>query len=140
MIRQFVQSDMEQVLKIWLEASIQAHDFIDKRFWESNVDAMRDIYLPSAETIVYEINNEICGFASYFDHNLAALFISPEMQNRGIGTELLNEVKKKCHKLQLSVYKENRRGVAFYTKNGFAILREQTDANTEHRELVMICR
>ena len=54
MIRKFKQSDMESVLKIWLDSSIKAHDFIESNFWESNKDDMREIYIPSSENYIYE--------------------------------------------------------------------------------------
>jgi len=50
MIRSFEPSDMDRVLEIWLEASIQAHDFLAREFWESKVSEMRDTYLPASET------------------------------------------------------------------------------------------
>ncbi len=46
MIRKFIESDMNQVINIWLEASIKAHDFVDGEFWESKVKDMREIYIP----------------------------------------------------------------------------------------------
>ena len=37
MLRSFEQSDMEAVLKIWVEASLQSHDFVDPAYWISKV-------------------------------------------------------------------------------------------------------
>ncbi len=54
MIRKFQQSDIDQVISIWLEASIKAHDFVNSEFWKSKVKDMREIYIPSGETYVYE--------------------------------------------------------------------------------------
>ncbi len=50
MIRTFESSDMHEVLNIWLEASIGAHGFVGKEFWESRVDDMREIYIPGFRT------------------------------------------------------------------------------------------
>ncbi len=38
------------------ELAIQktAHDFVKSEFWKSKVDDMREIYIPSGETYVYE--------------------------------------------------------------------------------------
>ena len=52
MIRRFQQTDIDQVISIWLEASIKAHDFIESEFWKSKVKDMREIYIPSGETYV----------------------------------------------------------------------------------------
>jgi len=38
MIRKLESRDIERVLEIWLEASVKAHDFIDKSYWESQIE------------------------------------------------------------------------------------------------------
>lgn len=137
MIRAFKQSDMEQVLEIWLEASIEAHDFIGKEFWESRLVDMRDVYLPSGETCVYEEDGSIKGFASLCGNNLAALFVLPDCQRRGIGTRLMAKAKNVRDRLQLTVYKENSKAIEFYKKCGFEIIKEQIDKHTGHKEFLM---
>lgn len=54
MIRRFEISDTEAIIKIWLDASIIAHNFMDANYWRGKADDMRNIYLPSATTYVYE--------------------------------------------------------------------------------------
>ncbi len=75
MIRKFQQPDIDQIIDIWLEASIEAHDFISSEFWKSKVKDMREVYIPSGETYVYEENGKIKGFASLFNDTLAAIFV-----------------------------------------------------------------
>jgi putative acetyltransferase len=137
MIRKFKQSDIDQIIKIWLEASIKAHDFIESKFWESKVNDMKEIYLPSSETYVFEAENEIKGFISLLSDTLAALFVSPNCQGEGIGKQLILKSKAIRKKLILTVYKENSRSIEFYRKNGFRIIKEQIDNNTGHSELLM---
>ena len=137
MIRQYQQSDRDQVVAIWLDASIKAHDFIAPRFWTSKIEDMRDIYIPSAETYVFEDDGIIKGFVSLVDDTLAALFVSPGYQGNGIGKQLLLKSKAMRDKLVLTVYKENTKSVDFYAKNGFEITKEQIDRHTGHTELVM---
>ncbi len=138
MIRGFEQADMGQVLKIWLEASIKAHDFISREFWESNVGAMRDVYLPAAETYVYEDEGAVRGFLSLCGDTIAALFVAPAYQGMGIGRQLMAQAKQTPQRLNLTVYKENQKSVAFYTTCGFRVEREQIDEHTGHPELVMV--
>ena len=137
MIRDFKEMDMEQVLNIWLEASIKAHSFIEKSFWESKLIEMRDIYLPSGETYVYEADGSISGFVSLCDDTLAALFVSPSFQSKGIGTQLMAKAKDVRRNLQLTVYKENNKSIEFYKKCGFRILKEQIDEHTGYKEFLM---
>ena len=137
MIRKFQQSDLDQVIKIWLEASIIAHDFVDSEFWESKVKDMREIYIPSAENYVYEKEGVIKGFISLYNDILAAIFVSLSSQGTGIGKQLMDKAKDVRVHLNLTVYKENKRSIEFYKKCGFKIEREQIDQHTGHPELVM---
>ena len=137
MIRIFKKSDMEQVLNIWLEASIKAHNFIGKEFWESKLTDMREIYFPSGETYVYEEDGLIKGFVSLCDNILAALFVAPDYQGQGIGTQLMQKAKEIRVDMQLTVYKENEKSVIFYKNCGFKTVREQIDKYTGHQELLM---
>lgn len=50
MIRLARPDEYADLVDIWLEASLQAHDFIPDAFWHSQRDAMLNHYLPAAET------------------------------------------------------------------------------------------
>lgn len=137
MIRKSENRDIDVILKIWLSASIKAHNFIESYFWESQVEQMRKVYLPASEIFVYDQNNLITGFYALFDNKLAALFVKPEFQGKGIGKELLKHAKNQRDFLILTVYKANESSCRFYLNNGFKIKKEQIDVNTGHTELVM---
>lgn len=137
MIRPYHANDSEQVIDIWLTASIIAHDFIPASYWESKVADMRDIYIPSSNTQVYEENGEILGFISLVDSYLAAIFVLPTTQGKGIGKQLIAWAKENYSSLQLSVYVDNANAVAFYKKQGFAIVESRIDEETNKEEFVM---
>ena len=137
MIRKFRQSDIEQILDIWLNASIEAHNFIEKTFWESRVTDMRDIYIPASETYVYVEKGQIKGFISLCNDSIESIFVSPGEQRAGIGGKLIDKAKELRRKLKLTVYEENLKGINFYKKRGFKIEKEQVCRHTGHRELVM---
>ncbi len=137
MIRKFDGSDIGPVLDIWLSASIKAHDFVDASFWESQVENMRNIYIPASETYVFESNSKVVGFYSLNENNLAAIFVSPEFQGKGIGKQLMLHAKKQRVRLILSVYKENKASCQFYLSQGFSVVSEQTDEHTGHQEYTM---
>lgn len=137
MIRACISKDIEAVLDIWLSASLKAHDFIEPAFWKSQTGNMRHIYLPAAETHVYEKDSEVMGFYALNGDTLAALFVKPEFQGQGIGKQLLAHAKSRRNRLTLSVYKENEPACRFYQAQGFKVLREQPDAHTGHPEYVM---
>ena len=137
MIRNLQQSDIDQVIKIWLEASINSHNFVSSEFWKSKVKDMREIYIPSGETFVYEENGIIKGFLSLCNDTLAAIFVSPNSQGAGIGMSLMRKAKLIRDKLNLTVYKQNCKSVDFYKKCGFEIIKEQMDEHTGQPELLM---
>ncbi len=137
MIRQFESRDMERVLDIWLSASIKAHGFIDSTYWHSHVNDMREIYIPGSETFVLDTQTGVAGFYSLVEHQLAALFVHPERQGKGLGTRLIQHAMAQRGPLSLAVYKENTPSCGFYLSHGFVVIKEQIDENTGHSELLM---
>ena len=137
MIRKFQPNDIDQVIDIWLESSIKAHGFISRDFWNSKVNDMREIYIPSGETYVYEKEGRITGFASLYNNTLAAIFVLVDFQGTGIGRRLMKKAKDVRDHLNLTVYKANSKSIEFYKKCGFKIEKEQIDEHTGHPELVM---
>lgn len=137
MIRQYQGHDIEAVLDIWLRASVEAHDFMAASFWESQLDSMRNLYIPASETWVYDEGGEVLGFYSLCDNHLAAIFVDPHAQGRGIGKQLIAHAKSRRATLTLSVYQENRASCAFYLAQGFRIVSEQTEQHTGRMEYSM---
>ena len=84
MMRGYREADIDQILAIWLSASIKAHDFIEPDFWKSKVGDMREVYIPASETFVYEAEGQVVGFYSLYENNLAAIFVEPGSQGRGL--------------------------------------------------------
>ena len=138
MIRDYQATDVDQILAIWLSASIKTHNFIESAFWKSKISEMRDVYIPASETLVYEAEGEVVGFYSLYESNLAAIFVEPGSQGKGFGSVLLDDAKTRRESLQLTVYKENASSIKFYEKHGFTLLGEQIDEHTGHPELIMV--
>jgi putative acetyltransferase len=137
MIRKFNATHTDSILEIWLQASIQAHSFIDRQFWQSQVENMRNIYLPSSDVFVDELENTVTGFYALHNETLAALFVGPQWQGQGIGQALLAHAKTQRATLNLNVYKANERSCRFYLQAGFREVGEQIDVHTGHPELLM---
>ncbi|HCG8138196.1 TPA: N-acetyltransferase [Vibrio parahaemolyticus] len=137
MIRQYNPHDLDSVLDIWLEASVKAHDFILAEFWESQVENMRNIYIPASEVYIFEVDSKVVGFYALYENNLAAIFVSPAFQGKGIGKQLLSHAKAQRAVLGLSVYKENQASYQFYLSQGFTVVSEQLDEHTGHPEFTL---
>ena len=91
MIRKFQPQDTDQVMKIWLESSLDSHDFIPASYWQKNFVAVRDNYLPASTTYVWEEDGEIKAFASLMNEDkLGALFVDASARGKGIGKALID--------------------------------------------------
>ena len=131
-IRKMQLYDIEEVGQIWLTASIQAHDFVPAEFWESDLKNMTGDILPDpvTEGYVFESADRIEGFLTLGGNFVGCLFVRPEMQGRGIGTELINHAKQLRAELDLTVYQENVRATRFYEREGFRMTGKSTCPHT----------
>lgn len=136
-IREYKKAEIDTLVDIWYQSSLKAHDFIDKDYWKSKREEMKEKYLPMSENYVISNHAEIIGFISMVDNYLAALFIDAKYQGEGHGKELLNYMKKSRENIQLKVYKKNNKAVTFYLRNGFVIKEELLDEETSEKEFLM---
>ena len=136
MIRKLQKVDINRVADIWLTTNLKAHFFISEQYWISNYEFVKEM-LPQAEVYVYEDDKMIQGFIGINDEYIEGIFVSDEMQSRGIGKILLDYIKDKKDRLQLKVYQKNVRAMSFYQREGFAIQSEGMDESTGEKEYVM---
>ncbi|MFA4870102.1 MAG: GNAT family N-acetyltransferase [Pedobacter sp.] len=136
MIRIAKYEDYEKLIAIWLEASINAHDFIEPTYWINQKHEMKNIYLPSSETWVLA-DETIVAFVSMVDHHIAALYLAPAYQFKGLGSQLIQFLKTKYQFLTLNVYALNQQGVHFYKKHDFQVVEEMLDENTGAKDYRM---
>lgn len=139
MIRKLQDADIDRVADIWLDANLKAHSFISPQYWKGNFETVKKM-LPQAEVYVYENDREIWGFIGLNGEYIEGIFVSGEMQSRGIGKRLLDFVKTKKTKLRLNVYQKNMRAIRFYQREGFKILREGMDEATGEKDYEMTWR
>ncbi|HKL08999.1 MAG TPA: GNAT family N-acetyltransferase [Bacteroidales bacterium] len=137
-IRKFTSNDIQPLVELWYLVSVEAHHFISPLLWESHKKDMAEKHLPQSETYIAVRNNEIVGFISMVNNYLAALFVKNDWQGKGIGTALLNFIKKKRKNIELKVFKKNSKSVNFYKQSGFTIIAEEVEENTHETELVMV--
>ena len=136
MIRKLQKVDINRVADIWLKTNLKAHFFIPEQYWISNYEFVKEM-LPQAEVYVYEDDKMIQGFIGVSDEYIEGIFVSDEMQSRGIGKMLLDCIKDKKDRLQLKVYQKNVRAMSFYQREGFTIQSEEMDEFTREKEYVM---
>lgn len=136
-IRPVKDSDIGILLNIWLEASTQAHKFVEPKVWQQKLPTMRDVYLPASKVFVFEQDGKIYGFYALHEDSLVALFVAPNEQKKGIGKMLLQHALAQCPTLHLRVYKNNKHSYEFYLAQGFVVDAEQIDSHTGEVEYSM---
>lgn len=129
-------TDLEILASIWLKSNLDAHAFINQNYWLENYPTVKE-NLPTAEIYAYYHNGKIVGFLGLIDTYVAGLFVLSDYRSLGIGGQLLAKIKAKHSKLTLSVYQKNERAVLFYLKQGFKILKEEKNLETNEVELLM---
>ena len=137
MIRAFESKDMDQVMRIWLNTNIQAHFFIDMMYWQNSFEAVKE-QISQAEVYVCEVNGQIEGFIGLQGNYVAGMFVKPELQNRGMGCDLLNHVKKKKNILELDVYQKNWAAIRFYVSQEFSEEDITVDQATGEKQVHMV--
>ncbi|MCU6668426.1 N-acetyltransferase [Enterobacteriaceae bacterium H4N4] len=138
MIRKWLNDDLEPLLELWLESTTVAHPFIDARYWQESEAIVRDVYLPSAETWVWEATGQLRGFISVMQSRfIGALFVDPTYAGQGIGHALINHVQQRYPSLSLEVYQKNSRAVNFYHAQGFRIEDSAWQEETHHPTWLM---
>ncbi|HWO97412.1 MAG TPA: GNAT family N-acetyltransferase [Bacillus sp. (in: firmicutes)] len=129
--------EIDKMIDIWYRGSLIAHDFIDKDYWKSQRNEMKEKYFPISENYVICNEKEVVGFISMVNNYLAALFIDIKHQGKGYGKELLNFIKERRENIQLKVYKKNDEAVNFYLRSGFVKKEERLDEQTAEEEFLM---
>ena len=137
MVRKLQKADIDRVADIWLDTNLKAHDFIPEQYWTSNYELVKEM-MSQAEVYVYEDDKMIQGFIGVSDEYIEGIFVSDEMQSRGIGKILLDYIKDKKDRLRLNVYRKNTRAISFYKREGFEIQSDGLDEATGERDYVMV--
>lgn len=137
MIRKFQQSDIEQVMRIWLKGNEEAHPFIPREYWRAHLEMVRE-QIFHADVFVYEKDGMVRGFAGLADGYIAGIFVDTKYRCLGIGKQLLEHVKQTYDALSLGVYQKNKRAVSFYLREGFSIRAEAVDEATGEKEYTMV--
>ncbi|MGL4345422.1 MAG: N-acetyltransferase [Cellulosilyticaceae bacterium] len=137
MIKDFCAEQLDEVMDIWLQTNLAAHDFIGASYWQNNFEFVKMV-LPTSEVKVFIEDGIIKGFIGVLDGYIAGLFVREDCQNQGVGKQLLTAIQKECQALHLDVYVKNERAVAFYKHQGFKVVSEKQNEDTHEMEYFMV--
>ncbi|MGZ3684465.1 MAG: N-acetyltransferase family protein [Bdellovibrionota bacterium] len=100
----------------------------DVRFFSETVFAMNSIFVAEAES------GEIFGFIAFNGEFIDYLYLAPDAQRKGIGSELLAVAQADRRKLQLWTFQQNTGAREFYRRHGFVEVKETDGAATEEKQ------
>ena len=104
----------------------------DRRF-------LRDAVLPNQEVWVAEVDGRPVGFAALGSRDeadyLQHIYIAPEFQGRGLGTELIDRAKtRRPSGFRLWVFQKNDGARRFYEKHGLQVVELTDGSANDERE------
>ncbi|MBM7542208.1 GNAT family N-acetyltransferase [Amphibacillus cookii] len=135
-LNELKQTELDQIMTIWLTANREAHHFIDISYWESRVETVRKM-IPTATLYIKKRDQNIVGFIGVSDGYIAGLFVDRSERGKGIGKALLDHAKARAQSLTLNVYQQNKQAVRFYLNNDFQIMDMQRNQETAVNEYTM---
>lgn len=124
MIRKYQPADCDEVLDVWSRASAVAHPFLSEQFLEQERRNIPEVYLPQAETWVWESAGHVVGYIALLGNEIGGLFVDPLHQRRGFGRALVDKARALRGDLEVEVFEKNLAGRAFYSSLGFRYLRQ----------------
>ena len=130
MLRKYESTDLEDLLSAWAAASAVAHPFLSEQFLEQERRKILSVYLPNAETWVWETDGRVVGFVALLGNEVGAIFVDPRFQRAGIGRALMDRARASREDLEVEVFKANALGRAFYARYGFKLMQEKTHEET----------
>ena len=138
MIRPLLPGEMDTLITLWLESTIQGHPFIPVSYWEESEAIVRNVYIPQSRTWGYQEGEKMAGFISILDKRfIGALFVAERFSSKGVGSALIERVKEEFRELSLEVYQKNQRAVNFYHRHGFQIEESAWQDQTQHPTWIM---
>ena len=135
-IRLAERADAAVIARIHMMSRVATMPYLppQKRSHDEVARWVEDVLLTSCRTWVAVRDGEILGYAALEGDMLEHLYLRPEVRRRGIGTLLLDQVRRHSPEgVSLHVFQQNTDARAFYELHGFTVL-DTSDGhgNMEH--------
>jgi len=90
-------------------------------------------FFPEHQVWVYA-EDSIKGYCGFREGCVSHLYVSPEVQGKGVGSMLLRKAMEAYSPLRLWVFQRNAPAISFYEKHGFRLIETTDDAGNEEKE------
>ena len=108
------------------------HPFLTTEFLDSERENIPNLYLPNADTWVFEVGGKVVGFVALIGNEIGAIFVHPSQQRNGVGSQLMEKAKELHSELEVEVFAANTIGRGFYAKHEFETLEEKVHDQTRN--------
>jgi ribosomal protein S18 acetylase RimI-like enzyme len=137
-IRPADQTDADAITSVFLASRAAAMPYLPRLYDDEQTGAfITHVVLPQCRVWVAESSQigEVVGFAALEDDLLEHLYLRPDFQRQGVGTQLLDEARAASPAgLTLRVFTRNTAARAFYKRHGFDQLDENDGSRNEENE------
>lgn len=130
------EEQLDQLMQIWLDGNLEAHDFVPSRYWQDNYALVKNLLL-TAQLTIFEENNKVIGFAGVEENYIAGFFVKNAYRGHGIGQAIMRHLKENYSALSLAVFEANQGAVRFYQREGFKLQKKEFDPNLKQIEYHM---
>jgi putative acetyltransferase len=118
-IRPYHPADEDELMSVWLAATVPGQDFLPEAHWRDMKPAVRHDLLPVADTWVVIEDGELVAFMSVIGDLIGGLFTHPDHQGRGHGRSLIEIARERFHPVYVEVFEANNKALGFYRRAGF---------------------
>ncbi|MCG8533076.1 MAG: GNAT family N-acetyltransferase [Desulfovibrionales bacterium] len=122
-IRDVIDADIDELLDVWEQSICSTHFFVSTAERALLLPYIKRDFALYTNRCAVTSDQKIVGFYSVSESMLEMLYVLPEMQRKGIGSALLDDMVARFGRLSLQVYEENASAVLFYQKHGYQIIK-----------------
>lgn len=137
MIRRFEPSDEDDLVRVFLAATIPGQSFLPEEHWRSQEALVREHFLPIAETWVVVEDGCFVAFAALLNEMIGGLFTDPDHQGKGHGRALIEHARTLHDPLRIEVFRKNEKALAIYEHCGFVEESSHIDEGTGLEAVMM---
>lgn len=127
MIRRLRDDEVDELIEVWLAATILGQDFLPEEHWRAEEPLVREELLPLAETWVVVEEGSLVAFVSLLGPTIGGLFTHPHHQGKGHGRALFDHVAARHDELFIEVFERNEKAMSIYRRWGFVDHERDTD-------------
>jgi len=113
-------ADHAVLLDIWHRAVLATHDFLSTQDVQSLYHQVDELYLPAVTVQVWtDEAGRVRGFIGLSDRHVEMLFVDPDYRGQGLGSQLLDDARRRLGLLTVDVNEQNPAAHGFYRRYGF---------------------